>query len=105
MTPSREHATVLRVGTIGSVAIAMAALFVLGRSLGAERELHLPALTVALIASMAAFALPALVGLLPANALSRSRLGAQPYSEASLLQRWPRGRDERARFDRADIEG
>lgn len=95
----------LRVGTIGSVAVAMAALFVLGRALGAERDLHLPALTIALVASMAAFALPALVGLLPVNALGRSRLGAQPYSEASLLQRWPRGRDDRARFDMADIEG
>jgi hypothetical protein len=87
---------------MGSVAVAMTALFTFGRSLGADGDVHIVPLTIGLIFAVTAFLFPWLMAL-PASGKAVSRIVR--YSEESLLQRWPARRSDRARIDMSDPEG
>jgi hypothetical protein len=85
---STSRLPLVRAGEGASVAIAMIALFLVGRGLGADRTLHLVALVVALAGAAGAFALPSLAMRLQ-RGMPAAYLATVPYSEERLLQSWP----------------
>jgi hypothetical protein len=85
---SKSRLPLVRAAEVASVAIAMVALFLVGRGLGADRSFHLVALIVALAGAAGAFALPSLA-LRFQRAMPAAYPAAVPYSEERLLQSWP----------------
>lgn len=108
MRRSDERPAVVRASELGSVAIAMVALFLFGRSLSADGAIHVTALTVGLIGSVGAFMFPPMIERFVTPAPALTELRAAPYSETALLQSWPvrsKGAHGQgtSKFDRPDI--
>jgi hypothetical protein len=106
---SGDRPALVRAGEFATVAIAMVALFLFGRTLSADGAIHVTALTVGLIGSVGAFMFPPVIERFarPTPALTERR--ATPYSETALLKSWPvRGNgvleQGSTRIDRPDIE-
>ncbi|MCC6790253.1 MAG: hypothetical protein IT336_01125 [Thermomicrobiales bacterium] len=105
-----EYAAYARAGELISVGIAMVALFLFGRSLGAGGDLPVATLAIGLVGSAVAYLLPWFIARLPVRTQPPTHRRPGRYSEESLLRGWPTRRVNRdaamlTPIDRSDDEG